>query len=128
MFSSSLGIGFQIAHISESESITSFSLNGRYYLGEGDVRPFLGVGVGYYMVSLNAPSSVSSYSTFGVYPRVGIEFKRVNLTVDYNKLPDQMTETSVYFPGNPGFWANIPSSKEYSYLSVTVGISLGGGK
>ena len=105
---------------SSSTSTRSYSLNVQYYFNENRVRPFIGVGLGFFdmaAATYNTGSEVQTVgaeSKFGLYPRVGVDIGHLNLTLDYNIVPS----------------TNVPGGGEVmnSYLGIRVGLSIGGGE
>lgn len=77
--------------------ITSYTLNGQYYFGEGSFRPFVGAGLGIYSLSVittkftsqgvTPSGTIASESSFGFYPRVGFDYGHFNISIDYNLVP-----------------------------------------
>lgn len=89
----------------------SYTLNGQYYLSKNKFRPFIGGGLGMFIVG-------SDYYEFadpkvGFYPRAGFDFGHFNVTLDYNLMV-----------GSNGALYNISDH----YLGIRAGISIGGGK
>ena len=80
------------------QSINSYTINGQYYFGSGNkFRPFVGAGLGIF----NSPFGFTSYNCgancfsgiftgfgtkFGFYPRVGFDFGKFNMALDYSQI------------------------------------------
>lgn len=103
-------------------ALSSYTVNGQYYLGHTGFRPFVGAGVGMYSlgaISETASSSsgtvdIAAESKIGFYPRVGFDVSHFNMTIDYNIIP-----TTTGSSGN---------DIKNSYLGIRVGFFFGGGK
>lgn len=108
----------------DATSVASYTLNSHYYFNNNDVRPFVGAGVGLYSLAAakfdtsdnNDPglNDIGSETRFGFYPKIGIDAKHFNLTLDYNIVPP----------------TDVPGGGEVknSYLGIRAGISIGGGR
>jgi hypothetical protein len=103
-------------------AIGSYTVNGQYYFGASNFRPFVGLGLGLYSLASVSVSSqgssvdaVASESKVGFYPRAGFDYGHFNLTLDYNIIGS----------------SSIPSSSvtvTNSYFGVRLGVYFGGGK
>jgi hypothetical protein len=106
--------------VGEAASNVSYSLNGQFYFNENRVRPFVGLGLGFFdlaEVEYNTGTEVETsdaVTQFGFYPRIGLDAGHLNLTLDYNIVP--VTDLD-----NGGEIRN-------SYLGLRVGFSIGGGE
>lgn len=108
----------------DASSVASYTLNTHFYFNNNDVRPFVGAGVGLYSLAAakfntatnNDPDldEIGAETRFGFYPKIGIDAKHFNLTLDYNVIPP----------------TDIPGGGEIknSYLGIRAGISIGGGR
>ncbi len=133
-----LAIGLRIEGVGlATESVvlggTNLSLGGRavvavlakgdLYLGDGDVRPFLGCGAGLYRqgaVSTSALGSVSeAYTGFGVMPQLGVNFGRFRVAASY-ALALKGSETVVA--------VGTPLAISRNYFSFEIGGTFGGGR
>lgn len=98
-------------------SIGSYTLNCQYYLGEMRFRPFIGFGAGSCKVrsfsSVNRVNFTESFSV-GFYPRLGFDFGHFNFVLDYNLI---LNSSSV-----------VNGEELNKYLSIRLGLLLGGGK
>jgi hypothetical protein len=128
-FSENLLIGFRIEAASMTRGIlpsssnhlsstVSFTLNGQHYFNDNYSRPFIGLGFGIYRMApvmsgtANERQNAGSGTSFGLYPRVGIDVGHLNLTVDYNIIPSY----------------DVPRDRKVvnSYLALKAGFSFGG--
>jgi hypothetical protein len=99
-------------------STISFTLNGQHYFNDNYSRPFIGLGFGIYRMApvmsgtINERQNVGSGTSFGLYPRVGIDMGHLNLTLDYNFIPSY----------------DVPRGRKVvnSYLALKAGFSFGG--
>jgi hypothetical protein len=108
----------------DASSVASYTLNSHYYFNNNDVRPFIGAGFGLYTLaaakfdtrSNNDPglNDIGAETRFGFYPKIGIDAKHFNLTLDYNVIPP----------------TDVPGGGEVknSYLGIRAGVSIGGGR
>jgi len=106
--------------------IGSYTLNGQYYFGTTDFRPFAGLGLGLYSLaevkvdasSSGGPSSATAAaaeSKFGFYPRVGFDYHHFSMSADYNIVPPTKPA------GGTGEFKN-------NYFGIRFGWFFGGGK
>jgi outer membrane protein W len=86
--------------------LQSTSLTAEYYYGEGKVRPFGGVGLGFYAGTVfdSQGNSKTGESVFGFAPRVGLQFSHFRLGVEYNLVKDS------------------------NYFAIKIGTTIGGGE
>jgi hypothetical protein len=108
----------------DASSNMSYTLNGQYYFNNNNVRPFIGAGAGLFSLaavrfntaSNNDPDAndVGAQTSFGFYPRIGIDAGHFNLTLDYNIIPPS---------AGPG-----GGEVKNNYLGIRAGFSLGGGR
>jgi hypothetical protein len=119
LFGSSSGYG--------GTRIASYGVNGQYYFTNGRIRPFAGLGVGFYHPGLtgSSPSGNSSQNEqtkFGFYPRIGLDLSHFSFTMDYNIVsPSQATIHDG--PTN----TTTQSQLGNGYFSVKIGFGIGGG-
>jgi hypothetical protein len=109
--------------------ISSYSLNGQYYLMNGGFRPFVGVGLGMFSIaaakvegnSSGGGVSETAGTKFGFYPRLGFDAGHFTLNIDYNFVPN----TKAVISGG-----TTPVSTEFknSYIGIRLGGYFGGGK
>ncbi|KXX72167.1 outer membrane beta-barrel protein [Flammeovirga sp. SJP92] len=89
-----------------SSEITSYSLRGKYYLGNRKLKPFLGLGAGYYRINAKAVSPlvlvpffgllssdelVAEFPTvnaFGVSPELGLSIGIFQFSTVYHFIPN----------------------------------------
>jgi len=109
-------------------AFASYLLTGNYLFGKGNVRPFLGVGVGLYSVASGGtvtvvdgqtPQNVNlvSDTKFGGMIRGGIKAGHFVAAVEYNAAPT--TDNTL---------ANTTITSENAYLGIKVGVDIGGGR
>jgi OmpW family len=108
----------------DATTLASYTLNTQFYFTTDNVRPFIGAGLGLYSlaaVKFNTASSndpttddVGAQTSFGFYPRVGLDAGHFNLTLDYNIVPSTKVPGGGYIKNN--------------YLGIKLGVSIGGGK
>lgn len=110
--------GAALGHHDNSNSSTkvsvlaSYRLSGEYYLTKSGLRPFLGVGLGFFKsASVDFDSSSAGINTtipakaeFGFFPGVGIETGHFRLNSEYNII------------------------NSAGYIAIKLGFFLGGGK
>ncbi|WP_044209711.1 hypothetical protein [Flammeovirga sp. OC4] len=94
-----------------SSEITNFSIRGKYYLGSGKLKPFLGLGVGYYRILAKSVSPLSFVpifslfgadeleeeypivNAFGVSPELGLSIGIFQFSTVYHFIPNvKLTE------------------------------------
>ena len=87
-----------------SVSATPIVVKGEYYFLDGDLRPFAGLGLGYYLVKMKfdgfpplIPESDESVNGFGISPRVGATYQvsdmvALVLNLNYNILMGQKVD------------------------------------
>lgn len=100
--------------------ITSYTVNGQYYLKQDGFRPLVGLGLGMYSLSaveFDETVSAAKESKFGFYPRVGFDAGHFNFLIEYNLIP--ATKTDIF-----GEDIKIKNS----YVSIKAGVSIFGGK
>jgi hypothetical protein len=105
----------------DASSNVSYTLNGQYYFGTKNVRPFVGVGLGLFSLAAvkfntatSTSSNVSPQTQFGFYPRIGFDAGHFQMSLDYNIVP------STSIPGG--------GEVKNSYLGIRAGVSIGGGR
>jgi len=105
---------------------SSYTLNGRYYLGDSKFRPYVGAGVGAFSLASvsvsGAGAGAGAETKIGFYPRIGFDFGHFNINIDYNIIPSSEIE-GVDSNGNATTFdvAN-------SYLGIRIGAFIFGGK
>jgi hypothetical protein len=109
--------------------IGSYTLNGQYYLMDGNFRPYVGLGFGMYKIaaaSVDANSggggvSESAGSKFGFYPRIGFDAGHFTINLDYNIVGNtEAVITSGTTTTNTEF--------KNSYIGIRLGGYFGGGR
>jgi hypothetical protein len=106
----------------------SYLLTGNYLFGKGNVRPFLGVGVGLYSIASAGTVVINNGQTnqdlvfvsdtkFGGMIRGGIKAGHFVAAVEYNAAPT--TDNKL---------GNTTITSENAYLGIKVGFDIGGGR
>jgi hypothetical protein len=96
----------------------SYALTANYYLSNGTFRPFVGVGVGYYLDEVvnsddDTYSNSLSDGKFGFFPRIGFEVGHFRLSGTYNIIGDNQ---------------NYDSFNYRNYATFNIGFFFGGGR
>lgn len=102
-------------------AVGSYTVNARYYLGSSNFRPYVGAGIGVFVlgtveVDVSGSTAGGDYdagSKFGFYPRIGFDVGHFNMNLDYNivgKNEESGTEL------------------KNSYIGIRIGAFLFGGK
>ncbi|MEO9805809.1 MAG: outer membrane beta-barrel protein [Reichenbachiella sp.] len=96
-----------------ASGVSSYTLNGRYYIGDSNFRPYVGAGFGIYSlgtVEVDGSTASADFGTkFGFYPRIGFDAGHFNINIDYNIIPKE-------------------NDVKNSYIGIRVGAFLFGGK
>ena len=109
----------------------SYTLNGQYYFNNNQFRPFVGLGVGLFAnaaLETTDPStgsgtiSASAGNGIGFYPRIGFDFGHFNFIFDYNIVPPT-DEVEIN-----GQTVALGEDVKNSYMSIKIGVSIGGGR
>jgi len=130
----SVGLRWEVAAMArvvgnEEASISgtsSYTLNGKYYLGNSNFRPYVGAGIGAFGLASVSTSSngagAGAETKIGFYPRIGFDWGHFNINIDYNFIPNSEVE-GVDSNGNATTFdvAN-------SYLGIRIGAFIFGGK
>lgn len=107
-------------------AVLSFMPTFDYYLNENYTRPYLGVGLGYYLFSivtlanpLESITEASANNQLGLLLRGGVEWGRTKFGLEYNFIPKadikiQNTQTI--------------GTVDNSYLGISIGFLIGNGK
>ena len=104
--------------------VGSYTLNGKYYLGSSNFRPYVGVGLSLFalgQVSVDgagATGNVEAGTTFGFYPRIGFDVGHFNINLDYNIVGSTQVE------GGTGSGGDIKNS----YIGIRIGGFFFGGQ
>ncbi|MDW3209141.1 MAG: outer membrane beta-barrel protein [Reichenbachiella sp.] len=104
---------------SEISAVGSYTLNGRYYFGDSNFRPYVGAGFGLYSLGtveadIDGGDVEADFGTkFGFYPRIGFDFGHFNMNLDYNLIPK---------------YDENGADVKNSYLGIRIGFFLFGGK
>ncbi|MEO9511066.1 MAG: DUF3575 domain-containing protein [Flavobacteriaceae bacterium] len=110
----------------KDNGILSFTPTYTYYFNENYTRPFVGLGMGYYVFSsadlANPSQNVSEGSVKnqpGLLLRGGIEWRRTKLGLEYNFVP----KADVSIPNG-----QTMGTVDNSYLGLSLGFTIGGGR
>lgn len=123
--------------INTSSVVVPIIANARYHFGDSDVRPFVGLGLGYSIVEQTATVSVpnfdpvefdGTYSGFTIAPHVGATFSlsdatSIYLAADYSYVLNSADLQLVDDSGDPV--TGGPSAiviDPYSYIGINLGI------
>jgi len=127
-------IGVRLETVGRPEAdvgiLGSYTINGQYYFTKGKARLFGGVGFGAYTVNSGLLASCTcenqlKNTVVGFYPRVGIEFKPIVFTLDYNIIQSATQRISYDFPTlNPPIYYQASTS----YVSLKFGWYIGIGR
>jgi outer membrane protein W len=109
--------------------IGSYTLNGQYFFSTNNFRPFAGVGFGMFNLAAvkveatsggTAGSAASAETKFGVYPRIGFDFRHFTVCIDYNIIPNTKAVAT----------SGTTTSTEFknSYIGFRLGGYFGGGR
>jgi hypothetical protein len=101
--------------------ISSYTLNGNYYLNNNSFRPFVGAGLGMFSLAAvkgtvdgsQTMTAAAAETKFGFYPRVGFDAGHFTLALEYNLIP--ATEVG-------------DAEVKNSYIGIRVGGFFGGGR
>ena len=103
----------------DSANFFSLGVGGRWFLGPGNVSPFLGVGVGWMAVEVDHSAFKGDQSGAGAWVELGVEalrFYESRLSVDLR------AELPFFELHDDGFWDDEPRSSSY-YVPVTLGVT-----
>lgn len=109
--------------------ISSYTLNGQYYLMSGGFRPYVGVGLGMFSIAAAKVDGGTSSggvaetagTKFGFYPRLGFDAGHFTLNFDYNFIPN--TKAVIATGSTP-----VNTEFKNSYIGIRVGGYFGGGR
>jgi hypothetical protein len=113
------------------EGLRSFSVNGQYYFGTKNFRPFAGLGIGMFRIPTydaqltGAGISYGYANKPGFYTRSGFDFGHLNLSLDYNFVTPT-TEEDIIMSGQVPIVNKTKVAN--SYLGFRIGLTLGGGQ
>ena len=124
-------IGLRLENIGWSGlNVTSYTINSQFYLSPRGVRPFLGIGIGYFNSRYNTDLLYGNYSgqeetSLGFYPRIGFDWHHLSISLDANIVTN--FSGNVFPPALPAK-AQTSTNLDASYFAVKVGLTIGGGK
>ena len=109
--------------------ISSYTLNGQYYLMSGGFRPYVGVGLGMFSIAAAKVDGGTSGggvaetagTKFGFYPSLGFDAGHFTLNLDYNFIPN--TKAVIATGTTP-----VTTEFKNSYIGIRVGGYFGGGR
>lgn len=131
----------------DASAIGSVSGVMHVYLSAGKVRPFIGIGAGYYIPGEFKIETVTNILTataetrytetiapdpaFGFFPRAGLEIGLFSFMIEYNVVDDsraEYTTLEVTDVNNVTTTSRVPVVTDFqnSYWSVKVGLTIGG--
>lgn len=110
----------------KDNGVISFVPTFNYYLNENYTRPYVGLGLGYYVFSSidianpseNAPEG-SVNNQIGFLVRGGVEWRKTKLGLEYNFVP----KADVKIPNG-----QIIGTVDNTYLGLSIGFTIGGGR
>ncbi len=107
-------------------AVVSFVPTYDYYLNKNNIRPYVGLGIGYYLVSeipiANPSQGVSDGNVnnqIGGLLRTGVELGKIRFEIEYNFIP----KADIEIPNN-----QIIGTVDNSYLGLSIGFTIGGRK
>lgn len=111
----------------------SYTLNGQYYFGSSNFRPYVGVGAGLFSIASVSLVGIesSSESKIGFYPRIGFDLGHFNVNLDYNIVGASKVDiiTNIDFDSNGNEVITTESVDiKNSYLGIRMGAFIFGGK
>jgi len=133
----------------DASLIGSISVATHVYFSSGKVRPFFGGGVGYYVPGEFKIETVTNVATataesrvsetiapepaFGFFPRLGLEVGLFSFMVDYHIVEDsraEYTTLKITDVNNETTTVreDVVTDFKNSYLSVRIGLTIGGNK
>lgn len=109
---------------------SSYLITGNYLLSDANFRPFVGAGVGLFnILSVNfsesggaIDSEISGGSKLGAMVRAGFKARHFVLGAEYNLVP----KTRGIVVGQSG--ANLNYESQNAYLTIKLGLDIGGGR
>lgn len=104
-------------------AVISFMPTYDYYFTETKTRPFVGLGIGYYLLSQivvsNPAEDGNVNNQLGVLLRGGFEWGKKRIGLEYNFIPKANIEISS---------GQAIGTVDNSYLGLSIGFTIGGGK
>ena len=106
----------------------SYGINGQYYFSNKDFRPFVGIGLGFFHPILHSDpfygyTSRLEETVIGFYPRLGFDYGHLSIAIDMN-----VVASSNAIISRPAFEPSFNGTLNSNYLSMKVGIVMGGGR
>lgn len=116
-----------------ARAVSAIAAKGDYYLTTSSVRPFLGLGLGYYRVGAGSQSvsgtavvqTAGAYTGFGVAPQLGVNFGGFRLAAMYHVLTggDLVVATQTV-----GATAPVKTKIGKNYFAFELGGTFGGSR
>ena len=117
------------AEVDNEKGYASYLATADYYFTNNySFRPFIGAGAGVFGVVENENSLSEDPVTtmkFGGIIRTGMEIKHFRLGIEYNLVPNTMTNTYTY--DNMGYPITTQVSTKNTYIGIKLGFVFGGG-
>ena len=108
----------------KDNAVISFVPTYDYYLNSNHIRPFFGIGIGYYLVSQIALANPSQgisdgevNNQIGGLLRTGVELGKIRFELAYNLIP----KADIVIPNN-----QVIGTVDNSYLGLSIGFTIGG--
>jgi len=107
----------------------SYGLNGQHYFLNTKLRPYGGLGIGLFTpVQSSMPlcdcSITYEKNKIGLYPRLGVDFGHLSVTMEYNFVAASKISTSSMFTNSETTTGYLNNN----YFSTKVGLVIGGGR
>jgi hypothetical protein len=139
-----VGLRIEALTVKGGQSVISAAANGQYYFlkrsSMSDFHPFIGMGAGIFFPShfqgaqpIASPAGGWYYAKVegdsyraqaGAYPRIGVDYGRLTLTIDYNFIYRKMLTITYYDPVTDTDFPSATYYKSDNYLSVKFGFRL----
>ncbi|MBX2827169.1 MAG: hypothetical protein KTR22_03360 [Flavobacteriaceae bacterium] len=115
-----------IFNTESDHAVISFTPTFDYYLNDEKARPYLGMGVGYFIVSevdiISAPIDIAEGNVnnqIGVLLRGGFDIGKTRLGLEYNYIP----KADITIPDG-----QVIGTVKSGYIGLSIGFTLGNGK
>ncbi|MFM9837879.1 MAG: hypothetical protein ACKVOQ_06415 [Cyclobacteriaceae bacterium] len=109
-------------------NVASYGINGQYYFSNKKFRPFAGIGLGFYHPRLSGDTfygytSRLEETVLGFYPRAGFDLGQLTIAVEWN-----IISSSKSIINKPVSNISYDGFVNGNYLSLKIGLSIGGGR
>ncbi len=109
-------------------NVASYGISGQYYFSNEKIRPFAGIGLGFYHPRLSGDTfygytSRLEETVLGFYPRTGFDLGHLTIAVEWN-----IISSSKSIINNPVSNISYEGYINSNYLSLKIGLSIGGGR